>query len=130
ALLGAVIGGLIIPRLERRLAAVSSWYRAQAAARLTDREHAIAALSANPQLLAVAYLDALVAVVALTAMIACFVTVEYLIHGAPLLDGVAVPPSSLSESWTGTLLLITLTIVLIIAGYYVGRRITTVQTAW
>lgn len=130
ALIGAVIGGLIGARVDRRLAAVSSWYRARTAASRAKRESVVVVLSANPHVLAVAYLDALVGVVILAALFAIFAQFRNTIDTAPLLGSVAVSPEVVAQSWTGTLVLTLMAVLLMIVGYFVSRRISVAQEAW
>jgi len=121
-MLCAVVGGLIGARVDRRLAAVSSWYRARNAAALAKREGVIAVLAANPQLLAVAYLDALIGVLVVATATALFVLLRNMVP--PSLPEVA------AQSLLNAVMLILLAVVLMIVGYFVSRRISTAQEAW
>ena len=97
AVVGAVIGGFIGARVDRRLAAVSSWYRNRTAASRAKREQIVGVLCANPQLLAVAYLDALVGVMLLAATFFAFLQAANSIDAAPL--GLAATDTT-TRPWT------------------------------
>lgn len=121
ALFGAIVGGFIVgffmARVERRLAAASSWYRARSDASRAKREGIVAVLAANPPLLTVAYLDALVGVVFLTAAFICFVQLRGMIE--------------MSERWAGDFILVlTTALLLMLLAYRVSQRISVAQDAW
>jgi hypothetical protein len=125
-LVGAVIGGLIVSRVDRRLAAFSSWYRTRTAASRAKREHIVSMLVANPLMLAVAYLDALVGVVFLTAAFFAFVQAINMIDA----DSKGQAAEVLGRSWSNTTMLVLMALVLVTAGYFVSRRISFAQEAW
>ena len=127
-LLVAVVGGIIDNHLDRRLAALSSWYRARSATRRAGRDSAIAALAANPTLLAVAYLDTLVGMVFTAAAFALWMEIATSL-GWKASSGNAVPSPTLDSGMAFSLLFV-LGAFLLIAGFFVGRRLSAAQEAW